>query len=33
VRHLAERARPIAEPRRETSHHDVTIPKRPHPGT
>ena len=31
VRHLAERARPIAEPRRETSHHDATIAKAPPP--
>jgi hypothetical protein len=33
VRHLAERARPSAEPRRDTSPHDATIAKRLHPGT
>ena len=33
VRHLTERARPIAEPRRDTSSHDATISKRLHPGT
>jgi hypothetical protein len=33
VRHLAERARPSAEPRRDTNHHDATISKRAQPGT
>ena len=28
MRHLAERARPIAEPRRDTTPHDTTISKR-----
>jgi hypothetical protein len=33
VRHLAERARPSAEPRRDASPHDATISERLHPGT
>ena len=31
MRPMSERGRPIAEPRRETSHHDATIAKRPPP--